>query len=99
MHRDRRLTVLVETEHPLGRPGRCKFCGAGIIFRLSAPGGKWMPFNKHPLVLSEFTNELTGVKFEQLSPEDLHFASCTNRPRKKPKADVLKPGPLAWRMR
>jgi hypothetical protein len=82
MHRDRRITVVVETGHPNGRPGTCKFCGARFVWLATAPHGQALPFNPNPLVLSEHENPDTRVKFKVLSSDSLHVVTCPNKPRR-----------------
>lgn len=70
--------------------GRCRHCGASVIWVTTAPKGNSAPFDHEPIVLSTFTNPETRVRFEKISSKGIHFASCrvrANKPR-VPNAEI-----------
>lgn len=82
MFRDRRICVIVETAARDGRPGVCMYCKKPIVWFTTAPKGRRMPFNPRPMVLSRSVNPDTGVQFDLLSSESLHFVTCPNQPKR-----------------
>lgn len=73
--RDPRILLLADWS----RPGRCRHCRAPVEWHLTGKG-KYLPFDRAPLVLSRHENADTTVRFEMVSPESLHFVSCKNKP-------------------
>lgn len=61
------------------RPGRCPRCGRKIVFVVTAPRGKYLPFDREPLVLHVERNEATTVAFEVVTRGANHFDSCRAR--------------------
>jgi hypothetical protein len=62
------------------RFGRCKHCHARIEWATVAPKGRTVPLDPNPLVLRVHVNDDTGIKFQVVSANNLHFATCTNKP-------------------
>ena len=53
-------------------------CGKPIDLRLNT-NGKWMPFTRGATPLHTEQHEVTHVKHDLMSRDDLHFRSCLKR--------------------
>jgi hypothetical protein len=85
--RDR--TIMVVSSVEMGR-GKCRYCGAPVLWVTTAsqPGrpARTLPFDPpRPWPLRTDRNDDTGVAFEVWPTSALHFASCKQQPKAKPK--------------
>ena len=73
----------------LRKHGRCRDCKRSIVWVVTAPHGKYMPFDREPLVLGIEQNQVTLVRFEVIASLYCHFESCPKR--HQPRARVEQP--------
>lgn len=79
---DRRLTILAGNR----KRGRCRRCHRPVVLVVTTPHGKRLPFDGDPLVLSAEQDPMTFVRYEVITSERLHFASCPKRKTSTPAA-------------
>lgn len=60
--------------------GTCRYCGAPIVWRITAKNGKNVPFDPGALSLGTSRDTAREISYETLSSEHCHFATCTKRP-------------------
>jgi hypothetical protein len=67
------------------RPGTCKYCGKAIEWA-TTPKGKFLPLKAHAFVMRTEMNPDTHVRFDVLTADAVHMASCPSQPPRSPRS-------------
>lgn len=70
---------LVRVMSQVRKPGRCRDCRQRIEFAVSADRGKYVPLNPDAFILRTEQNPTTGVWFDIVAADGLHFTTCGRR--------------------
>lgn len=75
------LPRLIRVWADMKSDGNCRACGKPVVWRVTAKNGKNVPFDPEAITLGQQRDPERGTRFDMLSSEHCHFATCSKARR------------------